>query len=153
LQIETFGRLVADLQCSLSPLDLNTQCGQIFVTVSFTVAISVTIAVSISGKRTVVVVKPVPTPPAPPKPKPKPDKTPKGWIVGVILFFVLMALCRYGEVTGPQAEQDLSHAVGQSSPAPSPSLSLHVQHSSHQPPRPRVRTRHGHRLRDSRHGS
>jgi hypothetical protein len=151
LQIEMLGRLVADLQCSLLPLDLNTQCGRLAVTVGFTVTISVSIAVSISGKRKVSPHAHSPAPPGPPKP-PKPGKTPTGGIVGVILFVVLLALCYYG-VTGPQAAQEFSNAVGQSSSAPSPSLSLHVQPPSHESPRPRVRRRHGHRLRDSRHGS
>jgi hypothetical protein len=151
LQIEMLGRLVADLQCSLSPLDLNSQCTRLFATAGLTVTISVSIAVSISGKRKVAPHAHPPAPPVPPRPS-KPEKPPTGAIFGLILFFVLLALCYYG-VISPQAEQEFSNALGQSSPAPSPSLSLHVQPPSHESPRPRVRRRHGNRLRDSRHGS
>jgi hypothetical protein len=68
MSVGSVGHLVAELQCSLSPLDLTSQCGRLAVTVTFTVAISVTIAVSISGKRKVVVIKPAHTETAPTAP-------------------------------------------------------------------------------------
>jgi hypothetical protein len=121
MPVGPLGHLIADLQCSLSSLDLHSQCGQLAVTVTFTVAISVAITVSVKPKQKVVEVKPDPPKPEPPKPPPPPDRAPTRWrVIAALLAALLLALC-YGQASGSRAEQAVSHALGSvASPLPAP---------------------------------